>query len=46
MIARLEAQLKRAKDDTAMMSQRTPKDLWNADLMELRPRLINYFAAR
>ncbi|KPA85188.1 DNA topoisomerase ii [Leptomonas pyrrhocoris] len=46
MIARLEAQLQRARHDTALMEARTPKDIWTEDLKVLREKLESYFADR
>lgn len=46
MIARLEGQLQRARQDTASMEGRTPKDLWSEDLSALREKLVAYFADR
>ncbi|KPI85110.1 DNA topoisomerase ii [Leptomonas seymouri] len=46
MIARLEAQLQRARNDTATMEARTPKDLWTEDLKVLRGKLEVYFSDR
>jgi DNA topoisomerase II len=46
MIARLEAQLQRARSDTAIMEARTPKDIWLEDLKVVRSKLETYFADR
>ncbi|XQJ28471.1 DNA topoisomerase ii [Leishmania guyanensis] len=46
MIARLEAQLARARHDTATMEARTPKDMWMEDLQVLRTKLESFYADR
>ncbi|KAG5474813.1 hypothetical protein LSCM4_03990 [Leishmania orientalis] len=46
MIARLEAQLARARHDTATMEARTPKDMWMEDLKALRAKLEQFYADR
>ncbi|RNF13364.1 DNA topoisomerase 2 [Trypanosoma conorhini] len=46
MIARLQAQLQKARDELATLEKRTPKDLWVADLNQLRPRIEKLFEGR
>ncbi|TPP40402.1 DNA gyrase/topoisomerase IV, subunit A family protein [Leishmania donovani] len=46
MIARLEAQMDRARRDTATMEARTPKDMWMEDLKVLRTKLESFYADR
>lgn len=46
MIARLEAQLAKARADTEALNRRSPKELWVEDLEALRPKLAEYFAAK
>nr|ADZ31963.1 alpha DNA topoisomerase II [Trypanosoma rangeli] len=46
MIARLQAQLQKARDELATLQKQTPKDLWAADLNQLRPRIEKFFEGR
>ncbi|EAN90793.1 DNA topoisomerase II, putative [Trypanosoma cruzi] len=46
MIARLQSQLQKARDELAALEKRTPKDLWAEDLNQLRPRIENLFEER